>query len=239
VVEWWRHKSSAGSPGSGFAQRDGRRAVFGGALAPRGSSNRRFATTVAEITGQCSSQRDLRRAGTEPDREYIGEQSAGGRAGPGHAPLPRGHDHRARRQGRPPARRRGPRRDPRVTAFKLEDVQRSHAQVKDALAGALVAREQLALAEDNLRASNETARMQRLRVDGVTVRVEPAHAIQVQSSPSRGRQDGDARQPSNGDRKTCGPPTGRRHRGRFLRDAGRSSSRRTVIHRHPDRAFRV
>src|SRR5260370_40856569 len=54
----------------------------------------------------------------------------------------------------------------RVTAFQLEDVRRlTVLQVKTAFAGALVAREQLALAEDNLRALDETARLQRLRVD--------------------------------------------------------------------------
>ncbi|HWP77341.1 MAG TPA: TolC family protein, partial [Methylomirabilota bacterium] len=54
----------------------------------------------------------------------------------------------------------------RVTAFQLEDVRRlTVLQVKTAFAGALVAREQLALAEENLRALDETARLQRLRVD--------------------------------------------------------------------------
>ena len=82
----------------------------------------------------------------------------------------------------------------RVTAFQLEDVQRlTTLQVKTAFAGALVAREQLALAEDNLRALDETARLQRLRVDRGDLSELELLRIQVQRFTFE-RDAADARQ---------------------------------------------
>ena len=82
----------------------------------------------------------------------------------------------------------------RVTAFQLEDVQRlTMLQVKTAFAGALVAREQLALAEDNLRALDETARLQRLRVDRGDLSELELLRIQVQRFTFE-RDAADARQ---------------------------------------------
>jgi cobalt-zinc-cadmium efflux system outer membrane protein len=66
-------------------------------------------------------------------------------------------------------------------------------QVKTAFAGALVAREQLALAEDNLRALDETARLQRLRVDRGDLSELELLRIQVQRFTFE-RDAADARQ---------------------------------------------
>jgi cobalt-zinc-cadmium efflux system outer membrane protein len=82
----------------------------------------------------------------------------------------------------------------RVTAYQLEDVRRlTVLQVKAAFAGALVAREQLALAEDNLRALDETERLQRLRVDRGDLSELELLRIQVQRFTFE-RDAADARQ---------------------------------------------
>jgi cobalt-zinc-cadmium efflux system outer membrane protein len=82
----------------------------------------------------------------------------------------------------------------RVTAYQLEDVRRlTVLQVKAAFAGALVAREQLALAEENLRALDETERLQRLRVDRGDLSELELLRIQVQRFTFE-RDAADARQ---------------------------------------------
>jgi len=82
----------------------------------------------------------------------------------------------------------------RVTAFQLEDVRRlTVLQVKTAFAGALVAREQLALAEENLRALDETTRLQRLRVERGDLSELELLRIQVQRFTFE-RDAADARQ---------------------------------------------
>jgi cobalt-zinc-cadmium efflux system outer membrane protein len=82
----------------------------------------------------------------------------------------------------------------RVTAYQLDDVRRlTVLQVKAAFAGALVAREQLALAEENLRALDETERLQRLRVDRGDLSELELLRIQVQRFTFE-RDAADARQ---------------------------------------------
>jgi cobalt-zinc-cadmium efflux system outer membrane protein len=82
----------------------------------------------------------------------------------------------------------------RVTAYQLEDVRRlTVLQVKAAFAGALVAREQLALAEENLKALDETERLQRLRVDRGDLSELELLRIQVQRFTFE-RDAADARQ---------------------------------------------
>jgi outer membrane protein, heavy metal efflux system len=54
----------------------------------------------------------------------------------------------------------------RVAGYQLEDLRRQTIlQVKTAFAGALIAREQVALAEENLKTLDDTERLQRLRVE--------------------------------------------------------------------------
>jgi outer membrane protein, heavy metal efflux system len=82
----------------------------------------------------------------------------------------------------------------RVTAYQLEDVRRlTVLQVKAAFAGALVAREQLALAAENLKALDETERLQRLRVDRGDLSELELLRIQVQRFTFE-RDAADARQ---------------------------------------------
>ncbi len=82
----------------------------------------------------------------------------------------------------------------RVTAYQFEDVRRlTVLQIKAAFAGALVAREQLALAEENLRALDETERLQRLRVDRGDLSELELLRIQVQRFTFE-RDAADARQ---------------------------------------------
>jgi cobalt-zinc-cadmium efflux system outer membrane protein len=82
----------------------------------------------------------------------------------------------------------------RVTGYQLEDVRRLIVlQVKAAFAGALVAREQLALAAENLRALDETERLQRLRVDRGDLSELDLLRIQVQRFTFE-RDAADARQ---------------------------------------------
>lgn len=82
----------------------------------------------------------------------------------------------------------------RVTAYQLEDVRRlTVLQVRAAFAAALVAREQLALAEDNLKALDETERLQRLRVDRGDLSELELLRIQVQRFTFE-RDAADARQ---------------------------------------------
>ncbi len=82
----------------------------------------------------------------------------------------------------------------RVAGYQLQDVQRQTIlQVKSAFAGALIAREQLALAEQNLNTLDDTERLQRLRVEKGDLSALELLRIQVQRFTFE-RDAADARQ---------------------------------------------
>lgn len=82
----------------------------------------------------------------------------------------------------------------RVAGYQLEDVRRQIVlQVKTAFAGALIAREQLALAEQNLNTLDDTERLQRLRVEKGDLSELELLRIQVQRFTFE-RDAADARQ---------------------------------------------
>ena len=152
-----------GLAGSGFAQEAIRRLSLDEALALALRQNPTVRAKSAELRSVRASEIT---AGLRPNptANYLAEQFGGGSAAlVQHTfsigqPIELGN----KRLRRVDAARAAT----RVTAFQLEDVRRlTVLQVKTAFAGALVAREQLALAEENLRALDETARLQRLRVD--------------------------------------------------------------------------
>ncbi len=81
-----------------------------------------------------------------------------------------------------------------VASYQLEDVRRQTIlQVKSAFAGALIAREQLALAEQNLKTLDDTERVQRIRADKGDISELELLRIQVQRFTFE-RDAADARQ---------------------------------------------
>ncbi len=82
----------------------------------------------------------------------------------------------------------------RVASYQLEDVRRQTIlQVKSAFAGALIAREQLALAEQSLKTLDDTERIQRLRAEKGDISELELLRIQVQRFTFE-RDAADARQ---------------------------------------------
>ena len=82
----------------------------------------------------------------------------------------------------------------KVAGYQLEDLRRQTIlQVKTAFAGALIAREQVALAEENLKALDNTEQLQRLRVEKGDLSELELLRIQVQRFTFE-RDDADARQ---------------------------------------------
>ena len=82
----------------------------------------------------------------------------------------------------------------RVSGFQLDDVRRQTIlQVKSAFAGALIAREQLALAQENLKTLDDTERIQRLRAEKGDISELELLRIQVQRFTFE-RDAADARQ---------------------------------------------
>ena len=152
-----------GLAGSGFAQEAIRRLSLDEALALALRQNPTVRAKVAELRSVRASEIT---AGLRPNptATYLAEQFGGGSAAQVQHTLSIGQP--IELGGKRLRRVDAARAATRVTAFQLEDVRRlTVLQVKTAFAGALVAREQLALAEENLRALDETARLQRLRVD--------------------------------------------------------------------------
>jgi len=152
-----------GLAGSGFAQEAIRRLSLDEALALALRQNPTVRAKVAELRSVRASEIT---AGLRPNptATYLAEQFGGGSAAQVQHTLSIGQP--IELGGKRLRRVDAARAATRVTAFQLEDVRRlTVLQVKAAFAGALVAREQLALAEENLRALDETARLQRLRVD--------------------------------------------------------------------------
>ncbi len=152
-----------GLAGSGFAQEAIRRLSLDEALALALRQNPTVRAKSAELRSVRASEIT---AGLRPNptATYLAEQFGGGSAALVQHTFSIGQP--IELGGKRLRRVDAARAATRVTAFQLEDVQRlTILQVKTAFASALVAREQLALAEDNLRALDETARLQRLRVD--------------------------------------------------------------------------
>jgi cobalt-zinc-cadmium efflux system outer membrane protein len=82
----------------------------------------------------------------------------------------------------------------KVAGYQLEDLRRQTIlQVKTAFAGALIAREQVALAEENLKTLDNTEQLQRLRVEKGDLSELELLRIQVQRFTFE-RDDADARQ---------------------------------------------
>ncbi|HYB41489.1 MAG TPA: TolC family protein [Candidatus Methylomirabilis sp.] len=82
----------------------------------------------------------------------------------------------------------------RVAGYQVDDVRRQTIlQVKTAFAGALIAQDQLALAEQNLKTLDETERLQRIRVDRGDLSALELLRIQVQRFTFE-RDAADARQ---------------------------------------------
>jgi cobalt-zinc-cadmium efflux system outer membrane protein len=180
-----------GLAGSGFAQEPVRRLSLDEALALALRQNPTVRAKVAELRSVQASEIT---AGLRPNptATYLAEQFGGGSAALVQHTFSIGQP--IELGGKRLRRVDAARAATRVTAFQLEDVQRlTILQVKSAFAGALVAREQLALAEDNLRALDETARLQRLRVDRGDLSELELLRIQVQRFTFE-RDAADARQ---------------------------------------------
>ena len=94
----------------------------------------------------------------------------------------------------PPAESHGARAATQVASYQLEDIRRQITlQVRGAFAGALIAREQLALAQENVKTLDDTERIQRLRAEKGDISQLELLRIQVQRFTFE-RDAADARQ---------------------------------------------